>query len=173
MRWQRARCDEALERALVNLKGAIEESGARVTRDPLPIVIADRARLVRLFQNLIGNAIKFRGPCPPRVHVSAERRGREWLFTVRDNGIGIQADHRDRIFVVFQRLHRRDEYPGTGIGLSICKKVVEGHGGRIWVESDPGSGSTFYFTLPADAAVDADVVGQSVLSGRADSSLQR
>jgi len=166
-------CNMVLHRGLVALHGAMKESGAVVTYDPLPTVMADQSQMAQLFQNLIGNAIKFRGKESPRIHVSAGREGQDLIFAIRDNGIGIEAQYLERIFVVFQRLHRRDEYPGTGIGLSICKKVVEGHGGRIWVESDPGSGSTFYFTLPADAAVDADVVGQSVLSGRADSSLQR
>jgi light-regulated signal transduction histidine kinase (bacteriophytochrome) len=135
--------------ALANLKGVIEESGAVVTHDPLPTVMGDDRQLLHLLQNLLSNAIKFKATEPPRVHLSAERRGREWVFSVRDNGIGIDPQYADRIFVIFQRLHTNAEYPGTGIGLSICKKIVERHGGRIWMESQLGQGATFYFTLPA------------------------
>ena len=137
----------ALDEATANLGRAIEEKGAVVTHDDLPTVLADPIQFVQLFQNLIGNALKF---CDgtPRVHVAAERTGEEWVFSVRDKGIGIAEEHRERIFQVFQRLHERGRYPGTGIGLAICKKVVERHGGRIWVESRPGQGSTFFFTLP-------------------------
>lgn len=134
--------------ALDNLRGAVEESRAVVTRDPLPTVMADETQLLQLFQNLLSNAIKFRGGQPPRVHVSAARHDTEWQFSVRDNGIGIDPQYADRIFVVFRRLHNITEYPGTGIGLAICKKIVERHGGRIWVESQPGKGATFYFTVP-------------------------
>ena len=137
----------ALDEAMANLGRAIEEKGAVVTHDDLPTVLADPIQLVQLFQNLIGNALKF---CDgtPRVHVAAERTGEEWVFSVRDNGIGIAPEYRERIFQIFQRLHGRDKYPGTGMGLAICKRVVERHGGRIWVESRPGQGSTFLFTLP-------------------------
>jgi len=139
---------DALGRALANLGTAIRESGALVTNDDLPTLKADESQLVQLFQNLIGNAIKFHGQEPPRVHVSAIPRGGEWLFTVRDNGIGIAQEYRERIFSIFQRLHSREEYPGTGIGLALCKRIVERHGGKIWVESGPERGSTFLFTLP-------------------------
>ena len=139
---------DVLAVALDNLKAALRESGAVVTQDALPTVVADASQLAQLFQNLIGNAIKFHGQEPLRVHVSAERKGDEWVFSVRDNGIGLDTDFSDRIFVIFQRLNSRTEYPGTGIGLAICKRIVERHGGRIWVESEPGKGSTLYFTIP-------------------------
>jgi signal transduction histidine kinase len=142
-------CEKVLDQSLDNLKMAIEENGAIVTHDPLPTVMADSPQWVQLFQNLIGNAIKFRGNEPPRVHVSASRNGNGWTFSVCDNGIGIAPEYAKRIFVIFQRLHSREKYPGTGVGLAICQKIVERHGGRIWVESEVGKGATFYFTLPA------------------------
>jgi PAS domain S-box-containing protein len=144
-----ANCDAALDEALANLRPALEESGAVVTREPLPTVVGDAAQLMRLFQNLVGNAVKFRGHEPPRVHVAARRQGDEWVFEVRDNGIGIAANDLGRLFQVFARLHRPERYPGTGIGLAACKKIVERHGGRIGAESEPGRGSVFWFTLPA------------------------
>ena len=119
-----------------------------VEHDRLPIVMGDKLQFGQLLQNLIGNAIKYHGDEPPRVHVSAEQKGHEWVFSVRDNGIGIDPQYAERVFVIFQRLHTREEYAGTGIGLAICKKIVERHGGRIWVESQLGSGATFYFTIP-------------------------
>ena len=145
---QWAPAGKALDEALANLRMSIEQSGAVVTSEPLPTVCSDPAQLMHLFQNLIGNAIKFRSEPPPQVHVGAKHRDREWLFSVRDNGIGIDPQYADRIFMIFQRLHTRNKYPGTGIGLAICKRIVERHGGRIWFESQPGQGSTFYFTMP-------------------------
>ncbi len=141
-------CSVVLEEALYNLRSAVEETGAELTYDLLPTVMGDASQLKSLFQNLIGNAIKFRSKEKPRIHISAERKGSEWVFSVKDNGIGFDSEFAGRIFVVFQRLHLRSEYTGTGIGLAICKKIVERHGGRIWAESKPGKGSTFYFTLP-------------------------
>lgn len=138
-----------LDEAAENLKASIGESRAVLTHGNLPAVHGERSQLVQLFQNLIGNAIKFRGENDPRISISAERQNHECVFAVADNGIGIAAEYRDRIFEIFQRLHSRAEYAGNGIGLSICKKIVEQHGGRIWVESEPGRGSTFRFTLPA------------------------
>jgi len=146
--FERVDCNGLLEEVLSNLRVAAEQNRAVVTHDPLPTVMADRGQLGQLFQNLIGNAIKFRGEEPPQIHVSAEQRTGEWLFSVRDNGIGVGPQYAERIFVIFQRLHNREEYPGTGIGLAICKKIVERHGGRIWVVSHTGEGATFYFTLP-------------------------
>jgi len=140
--------DAALKLALANLKVAIEESQASVTFDPLPVVNADSAQLTQLFQNLIGNAIKFRRKEPPQVHVSVEKRAKDWEFSVRDNGIGIEPQHLERIFVIFQRLHTAAQFPGTGIGLAICKKIAERHGGNLWVTSKPDAGSTFHFTIP-------------------------
>jgi PAS domain S-box-containing protein len=141
-------CSVALEQAIYNLRSAIEESGVEVTYDLLPTVMGDEAQLSRLFQNLIGNAIKFRGQEPIKIHISARLKEDEWIFSIRDTGIGIDPKQAERIFVIFQRLHTRGEYPGTGIGLSICKRIVERHGGQIWVESELGKGSTFYFTIP-------------------------
>ncbi|MEO8629669.1 MAG: ATP-binding protein, partial [Betaproteobacteria bacterium] len=140
--------EEALQEALVNLRGAIEDSGALVTHDPLPLVLGDDALLVQLFQNLIGNAIKYRRLEIPQVRISAVRaEGERWLFSVRDNGLGIDPQYFDRIFGMFQRLHTREEFSGTGIGLAICKKIIERHGGSISVESKLGEGSTFHFAL--------------------------
>ena len=140
-------CNAILGRVLGGMKPAVEESGAVVTNDPLPALTGNESNFSQLFQNLIGNAIKFRGAEPPRVHIGAQRQGGAWLFSVKDN-IGIEPQYKDRIFLIFQRLHGRGEYPGTGIGLSICKKIVETYGGRIWLESEPGKGSVFYFTIP-------------------------
>jgi PAS domain S-box-containing protein len=148
--FQSVDCEILLNQALANLQISFKDCDAKLTRGPLPTVIADGQQLVQLFQNLIGNALKFRRNVEPLIHVSAKRNDNDWLFSVRDNGTGIEPQYAERIFVIFQRLHGRDEYPGTGIGLSICKKIVERHGGSIWVESEPGIGSTFYFTIPED-----------------------
>ncbi|MBD0344733.1 MAG: hypothetical protein ICV63_07860, partial [Coleofasciculus sp. Co-bin14] len=153
-------CEGVLSQVLDNLKVAILESRTRVTYDPLPTIVGDEIQLIQLFQNLIGNAIKFRRvgdslgesdsvPEPPRVHVKAVPRDHEWVFSVEDNGIGMEAEYFERIFTIFQRLHSRAEYPGTGIGLAVCKKIVERHGGHIWVESELGVGTIFYFTIPS------------------------
>ncbi len=140
--------ERTLEQALINLRGTIEESGAEVTHDALPTVLADETQLVQLFQNLVGNAIKYQGPGVPRVHVSVVRDGdQKWMFSVRDNGLGIDPQYFERIFGMFQRLHKREEFAGTGIGLAICKKIAERHGSSITVESQPGQGSTFRFSL--------------------------
>ncbi|BAY10420.1 PAS domain-containing protein [Calothrix sp. NIES-2098] len=155
-------CNTVLARAIANLEIAIAESHAVITADPLPEVIADTTQLVQVLQNLIGNAIKFRREEPPQIHIAAIRNTvesdktnsnltsleNEWLFSVQDNGIGLESQYAERIFVIFQRLHSRSKYPGTGIGLAICKKIIERHGGRIWMESKPGQGSIFYFTIP-------------------------
>lgn len=142
----------AVDEAVKNLTVSMKEHSVILTRNPLPTIHADRFQLVQLFQNLIGNAIKFRGKEPPRVTISVEKQGDEWTFSIADNGIGIAPEHKDFIFKVFQRLHTRTEYPGNGIGLAICKKIIEHHGGRIWVESELGSGSNFRFTFPVAAA---------------------
>lgn len=142
-------CNGILGQALANLETVIAEAGAVVTHDQLPVANVDAAQLTQVFQNLVGNAIKFRGAQqPPAIHVAARQEQGRWVFSVKDNGIGIQPGYFDRIFVIFQRLHTRNEYAGTGIGLAICKKIVEHHGGRIFVASEPGRGSTFSFTIP-------------------------
>jgi PAS domain S-box-containing protein len=139
---------EALHEAIQALSVAIEESAGTVTVGPLPRIIGDRSQLVQLFQNLLSNAIKFHGSEPPRVDVEAEREGNAWVFSVLDRGIGIEPQYADHVFTIFQRLHTREEYPGSGIGLAVCRKIVERHGGRIWVDSEPGQGSAFRFTIP-------------------------
>jgi light-regulated signal transduction histidine kinase (bacteriophytochrome) len=144
--------EKVLSDAIDNLKIAIEENKATITHDPLPKVMADEPQMVRLLQNIIGNAIKFHGQEPPIIHVGAKEEMEEWAISVKDNGIGIDKKFFDHLFIVFQRLHTRDQYPGTGIGLAVCKKTVERHGGRIWVESEgEGKGSAFTFTLPKRA----------------------
>jgi light-regulated signal transduction histidine kinase (bacteriophytochrome) len=141
--------NKVVDQTRTNLHAAIEESGATINSEPLPVVKANNLQINQLFQNLISNAIKFRKPdTAPVVNISAKHAGDEWLFTVQDNGIGIDKEFSDKIFVIFQRLHNSSEYPGTGIGLAICKRIVEKLGGHLWVESNPGEGSTFNFTIP-------------------------
>jgi light-regulated signal transduction histidine kinase (bacteriophytochrome) len=135
---------------LAKRQEAIKESAAIITHDPLPAIIANNTEMVRLFEHLLDNALKFHGEAPPCVHIGAEITKNDCLFSVRDNGIGIESAYFDKIFRLFQRLNSREEYPGTGIGLAECKKIVERHGGKIWLESEPGKGTTFYFTLPVD-----------------------
>jgi signal transduction histidine kinase len=147
-------CEGVLRQVLVNLKVAVEEARAVITHDPLPTVWGDRVQIQLLVQNLVGNAIKYRGERPPEVHLAAVQEDGAWRFSVRDNGIGIDPQFADRIFVMFQRLHSREEFAGTGIGLAICKKIVERHGGRIWVESVPGRGSEFFFTCSMQGGPD-------------------
>ncbi|MBI4965949.1 MAG: HAMP domain-containing protein [Desulfomonile tiedjei] len=141
-------CELVLRQALANIGSLIDESRAVITHDPMPTLNADSTQLSQLFQNLVSNGIKFRGEEPPRIHVSAEKNDHEWLFSVRDNGIGIDPQYNDRIFVIFQRLHAKSDFPGSGIGLAIAKKIVERHGGRIWTESAGKGGAIFYFTIP-------------------------
>jgi PAS domain S-box-containing protein len=145
-------CAAVVATTRANLRAAIEESGAMVITNPLPVVMADETQLVQLFQNLLGNAIKFRGEKPVLVYIGAERRGNDWLFWIWDNGIGIEPQYVERIFLIFQRLHGRSQYPGTGIGLAIAKKIVERHAGRIWVESEPGKGQHVLFHTTGEAA---------------------
>jgi len=156
-------CDAVLDRILKNLKIGIQNSGAVITRDPLPIVMGDEVQLAQLLQNLLTNAMKFRGADVPRIHISAAQGGMGWKIMVRDNGIGIAPEQGDRIFVIFQRLHTKTQYPGTGIGLAICKKVAERHGGRIWVEPSPGGGSTFCFTIFGGESAEIEERGQHEL----------
>jgi signal transduction histidine kinase len=142
-------CEDILEDAMANLQADITESEATITQEPLPEVKADGMQLLQVFQNLLSNAVKYSGDIPPIIHVSAKRDGSAWLFCVRDNGIGIKPDKLAVIFEPFERLHSSGEYEGTGIGLATCQKAVQRHGGKIWVESTPGAGSRFFFTIPA------------------------
>ena len=137
-----------LDQTLTSFGELIAENGATVTHDALPTVMVDGVQLKQVFQNLLSNAIKFQGVASPEIHIGAERMNGEWLFSVRDNGIGIESEYFEKIFVIFRRLHTRQEYPGTGIGLALSKRIIERHGGRIWVESEPGNGTTFHFTIP-------------------------
>jgi two-component system sensor histidine kinase/response regulator len=148
-------CHQIVLQVLQDLQLSIEETGAQITCDPLPTVYADQRRLAQVLRNLLSNALKYHGAQPIRIHISASQKDGEWHFQVHDNGIGIDPQFAERIFVIFQRLHLRHEYPGTGIGLAMCKKIIEQHGGRIWVESRLGEGSTFFFTLPMEHTYDA------------------
>jgi light-regulated signal transduction histidine kinase (bacteriophytochrome) len=141
-------CNKVVEQAIFNLRMPIEMASARIQRSHLPVVMGDNLQLSQLFQHLIGNALKFKGDNLPEIKINAEKREADWIFSVEDNGIGIGEEFYDRVFAIFQRLHARQKYPGTGIGLAICKKIVERHRGEIWVESIPGKGSVFKFTLP-------------------------
>jgi light-regulated signal transduction histidine kinase (bacteriophytochrome) len=143
-----ANCEAVLQNALMNLEVLIKESHAEIAHNPLPVVMGDEIQLSQVFQNLIGNAIKYRSDEPPRVHISAEEKNGFWVFSCSDNGMGIDPQYHDRIFGIFKRLHGR-ELPGTGMGLAICKRIIERHNGRLWVESELGKGSTFRFTIPA------------------------
>jgi PAS domain S-box-containing protein len=153
-------CEEVLREVLEDLQTAVSEAEAAVTFDPLPSIVVVRAQLRQLLQNLIGNAIKFRSSEPPCVHVSAQRNGAYWLFSVLDNGVGIQSEYSERVFVIFQRLHSRRSYPGTGVGLAICKKIVERHGGQIWIEPAPGRGTIVHFKLPVASPIAATVAAE-------------
>jgi len=139
---------DVLKKALATLEGSISETGAEITSTALPRIRIYEFQLEQLFQNLIGNAIRYRGSDPPRIHVAAERQEREWRFSVQENGIGIDPRYKEQVFGIFKRLHSAAEYPGTGMGLAICQRIIERIGGRIWVESEPGRGSTFFFTVP-------------------------
>jgi light-regulated signal transduction histidine kinase (bacteriophytochrome) len=141
--------EKVLSSAINGVRNSIEESGAVLTRDAIPDLIVDEVQLSQVFQNLIANAIKFRSESPPRIHVSAELDNDEWIFGVQDNSIGISPEHFEKIFGIFKRVHSDADYPGCGIGLALCRKIIERHGGRIWVESEIGKGSIFYFTVPA------------------------
>ena len=141
-------CEQILAESVKNLRSAVTETRAVITHDPLPTIPADGTQLLQVFQNLIGNAIKFRRDQPPQIHVAAVKNTNEWVFSIKDSGIGIESRYLDKIFVIFQRLNKRREYEGTGMGLAIVKKVVERHDGRVWVESEPGEGTTFYFSIP-------------------------
>ncbi len=148
--FDRVECEEVLGKALANLRAAIEASGASVTHDALPTVCGDASQLSLLFRNLVGNAIRYRGGDPPVVHISTTRHDNKWRFSVRDNGVGIPPEHRDRVFRIFERLNPDKADGGSGIGLALCKRIVERHGGHIWVDSPEGRGSVFHFTLPAE-----------------------
>jgi len=143
--------DEVVSRTLGLLNMPIMESGAEITVGPLPTIMADESQMIQVMQNLVGNAIKFRGKMPSKISISASQGSREWTFSITDNGIGLNMKYAERIFQMFQRLHSMEEYPGTGVGLAVTKKIIERHGGKIWVESEEGKGATFFFTIPIKA----------------------
>jgi light-regulated signal transduction histidine kinase (bacteriophytochrome) len=152
-------CSAVLDEVVGNLEVPIRETAASVTWDDLPTLPANRTQLSQLFQNLIANAINYRGDEPPRIHIAAEANGDDWHFRVQDNGIGIDPEHREQVFMMFQRLHGSDR-PGTGIGLAICNRIVERHGGRIWFDSEPGKGSTFHVVIPKEVDRNEDATTQ-------------
>jgi chemotaxis family two-component system sensor kinase Cph1 len=152
-------CNDVLAKALANLHAVITQSGAIVATELLPTVVAEQVMLLQVFQNLIDNSIKYRGAVTPRIHIAAQKDAEEWLFSVEDNGIGIDPQDAERIFGMFKRLHGPD-IPGAGIGLALCKKVVERHGGRIWVESQAGKGATFRFTIPSRNVATSRIVSK-------------
>ena len=145
----RLSCDEVLDDAVRNLHSLIDENGATLTQDTLPVVMGDPVQLTSLFQNLLANSIRYRTEAAPQIHIGAEVRDNEWVFSVRDNGIGIEPQYAEKVFGIFKCLHSREKYPGSGMGLAICRKIISRHHGRIWVESELGKGATFCFTLPA------------------------
>lgn len=149
--FEETNCSEILRQVKTNLQIAVEKSSALITHDFLPIISANPVQMMQLFQNLVDNAVKFAGELPPRIHISADKKGDQWVFSVNDKGIGIDPQFNEHIFLIFRRFHDREKYPGTGIGLAVCKRIVERHGGRIWVESESGNGTTFYFTIPEAA----------------------
>jgi light-regulated signal transduction histidine kinase (bacteriophytochrome) len=149
-RFEKIDLNNVLKDVLDNLRQIINETNAEIIYDSLPSLVGDKYQLLQVFQNLISNAIKFRGVDPPLVHISSRPDSKHWVFSIRDNGIGIDPKDFERIFIIFQRLHAKDEYDGTGIGLTICKKIIEQYGGKIWVESEVGKGSTFYFSIPKE-----------------------
>jgi chemotaxis family two-component system sensor kinase Cph1 len=155
-----------LKKAMANLRGRIAETGTKITHDLLPTVMADSTQLTQLFQNLLGNAMKFHSDRPTEIHIGAKELEDSWLFSVQDNGIGIDPQFAERIFVIFQRLHARDEYQGTGMGLAICQKIVEFHHGSIWVESELDRGATFYFTIPKGGEEGESTSHNYLASGR-------
>ena len=148
LKFEYLKSEEILETVIINLSSSIEENNAIITHDTLPLIYANGLQMVQLFQNLIGNAIKYRGKEDPEIHISVKEVNDEYIFSIRDNGIGIDQKHLDRIFTIFHRLHSKDEYEGTGIGLAISEKILQKHRGKIWAESEPRKGTTFYFTLP-------------------------
>jgi light-regulated signal transduction histidine kinase (bacteriophytochrome) len=146
--FEKVNMNSILKNVLTDLSPSITEKNATITKDPLPEIVADRTQMRKVLQNLISNALKFHGESPPNIHISGESKENKWVFSVKDNGIGIDPQYFDRIFKIFQRLHTRDEYEGTGIGLAVCKKIIQRHNGEIWVKSEKNKGSTFYFSIP-------------------------